>query len=185
MRVYIFRNFYLFVCLSCWSSVCPSRESLNAHMLNSTSDIFLLWVEQLYLSLSRVEGWDCVYSEVGRRLGEVREEGEERMSPGFVLTAVWMTPRISIAHYSFEVSKCLWKLLVKFSHLYITLVEEDSLLSVLFSLLSLIEVGPQSASIEPSPSHVNVGMVAPDEPWRGRESEGFLIPGIIHLKINK
>ena len=46
-------------------------------------------------------------SEVGKRLGEVREEGEERMSPGFVPVAVWMTPSISIAHYSFEVSKCL------------------------------------------------------------------------------
>lgn len=46
-------------------------------------------------------------SEVGKRLREVREEGEEGTSPGFLRIAVWMTPRISIAHYSFEVSKCL------------------------------------------------------------------------------
>lgn len=46
-------------------------------------------------------------SEVGKRLGEVREEGEEGMSPGFLPIAVWMTPSISVAHYSFEVSKCL------------------------------------------------------------------------------
>lgn len=62
---------------------------------------------------------------------------------------------------------------MKFSHLHITLVEEDSLLSLLLSLLSLTDVGPQTASIEPSPSHVNVGMVAPDEPWRGRENRFF------------
>lgn len=53
-------------------------------------------------------------SEEGRRVGEVRKEGgevrkegEEGMSPGFVPTAVWMTTSISIAHYFFEVSKCL------------------------------------------------------------------------------
>lgn len=46
-------------------------------------------------------------SEVGKRLGEVREEGEEGVSPGFVPIAVWLTPSISTAHYSFEVSKCL------------------------------------------------------------------------------
>lgn len=63
--------------------------------------------------------------------------------------------------------------MVKFSHLHITLVEEDSLLSLLLSLLSLIEVGPQSVSIEPSPSHMNVGIVAPGEPCRGRENGFF------------
>lgn len=62
---------------------------------------------------------------------------------------------------------------MKFSHLYKSLVGEDSLVSVLLSLLSLIEVGPQSASIEPNPSHVNIGMVAPDEPCRGRENGVF------------
>lgn len=40
--------------------------------------------------------------------------------------------------------------------------------SLLLSRLSLTDVGPQTVSIEPSPSHVNVGMVAPDEPWRGK-----------------
>lgn len=70
---------------------------------------------------------------------------------------------------------------MKFSHLHKTLVEEDSLLSLLLSLLSLIEVGPQSASIEPSPSHMNVGLVAPEEPCRGRENGVFLIPKILHF----
>lgn len=46
-------------------------------------------------------------SEVGKRLGKVRGEGEEGISPGFVPIAAWMAPSISIAHYSFEVSKCL------------------------------------------------------------------------------